>query len=110
MIRYIDNIDIDFDAYFDDYIGVTKTIGKEKEIIKLKFMYPRADYIKTKPLHLSQRIISDSKTELVIILDLIINKEFEAKILEFGKDIEVIEPQWFRNEISEILSLSCSKY
>ena len=39
-----------------------------------------------------------------------INKELESLILSFGDDIEVLEPEDFRNRIAEKIKLMNQKY
>ena len=41
--------DIDFQEYFDDFIGVTKA-GNDLEVVKIWASPEQASYIKTKPL------------------------------------------------------------
>ena len=48
--------------YFDDVIGVTVP-DKESETIIIRVNRKRYDYIKTKPLHLSQRLIEENRLE-----------------------------------------------
>lgn len=38
------------------------------------------------------------------------NRELEAIILGFGKDVEVLEPEHLRNEIIEIMKENCNNY
>jgi predicted DNA-binding transcriptional regulator YafY len=30
------------------------------------------------------------------------NRELEARVLEFGQDVEILTPQWFREKIDTI--------
>ena len=47
----------------------------------------------------SMKIIN--RAEGLIELKIILNKEFEALLLSFGDQVEVIEPLWFRDKIRE---------
>jgi predicted DNA-binding transcriptional regulator YafY len=59
----------------------------------------RFNYIKTKPLHLSQHVISEDNGHTTISINVKINKELIALILSFGSDIEVLSPASLRAEI-----------
>lgn len=60
-----------------------------------------------KPIHHTQKTDGLNHT---ITIEVIPNKELEAIILGFGRDVEVLEPDHLRNEIIEIIKESCEKY
>ena len=45
-----------------------------------------------------------------VFLTMIINQELEAAILQYGKDVCVIEPESLKNKISEILKEALNNY
>ena len=92
--------DIDFEEYFDDVIGVTVPEGDSEDVI-LRISKPRSEYIRTKPLHLSQRIVEENDNFAVVTINVKVNKELEALILSYGSDMEVLSPIGFRARISE---------
>lgn len=73
--------------YFKDIVGVTR-LDKPVEAIRLKFKKPRANYVLTKPIHTSQKVIEEGKTDITIEIRVIPNKELESIILSFGEDCE----------------------
>lgn len=97
-IDFIPNTDIDFDTYFDDVIGVTVPKAKAEPIL-LRFSGKRLQYILTKPLHQSQ--VCNNPESGVVSLKLIPNREFEALLLSYGPDVEVIQPDFLRKQIME---------
>jgi len=86
--------------YFDEIVGVSKPINAVSEKIRLRVFDASIDYVKTKPLHGTQKIISANKGVLELQLEVIPNKELMQLILSFGATIEVIEPSNLREEIS----------
>ena len=92
--------DIDFEEYFDDVIGVTVPEGDSEDVI-LRISKPRFEYIRTKPLHLSQRIVEENDNFAVVTINVKVNKELEALILSYGSDMEVLSPIGFRARIAE---------
>ena len=101
--------DVSFEDYFDDVIGVTVPEEDAEDII-IKVNKRRFNYIKTKPLHLSQRIIEEMPDHAVISINVKINKELEALILSFGDDMEVLAPDDFRSHIAEKINAMNLKY
>ena len=105
--EFIPNTTISLDEYFKDFVGVTKEDGP-KEIIQLQFAKKRFDYIQTKPLHYSQKIIDYSNK--IIEINVIPNKELRSMILSFGNDVEVLSPPHLRGQIATILKGALNKY
>jgi predicted DNA-binding transcriptional regulator YafY len=98
-IPYIVNTKIDFEEYFEDIIGVSVPINSKCEKIVLRISKELWPYIKTKPIHGSQKQKQIQDDYILISLELIPNFELCAKILSFGKEAEVIEPQSLRDDI-----------
>jgi predicted DNA-binding transcriptional regulator YafY len=96
-------------ALFDNIIGVTCTDDKPLEVI-LSFTPLQGKYIKSLPLHHSQEILADSKSELRIRLHIIPNFEFRQRILMLGPAVRVIEPQWLATEVQQSLQAALDRY
>lgn len=99
--------DIDFETYFDDVVGVS-VFPADKEIVRLQFSEHRFPYVATKAIHPSQRIVDNDQR--IIEISVILNKELEALILSFGKDVEVLAPESFRSRIQEVIRESYENY
>lgn len=98
----------DFDDYFYDIVGVSFPANRTIETVVLRFSPHRFPYIKAKPIHGSQKIISES--EGLIGLKLMLNRELESIILSFGDDVEVLEPIALRESILSKINNLCKKY
>lgn len=101
--------EVDFSEYFDDVIGVTVPDGDAEDIV-IKVTGKRFNYIRTKPLHLSQRIIEEAEGYAIISINVKVNKELESLILSFGDDMEVISPTSFRDRIAENIQAMNQRY
>lgn len=101
--------DMEFDEYFDDVIGVTVPEDNPEDIV-LRISKPRFEYIRTKPLHLSQRIVEENDHFAVVTINVKVNKELEALVLSFGSDMEVLSPEGFRARIAEKIKIMNQKY
>jgi predicted DNA-binding transcriptional regulator YafY len=86
---------IDFEAYFEDIIGVTNPEDRDVERIVLRFTTSRLPYVISKPLHGSQCLKDD-----LIHLELKVNRELISLLLSYGPDVEVFEPIRLRESIS----------
>ena len=101
--------EVDFSEYFDDVIGVTVPDGDAEDIV-IKVTGKRFNYIRTKPLHLSQRIIEEAEGYAIISINVKVNNELESLILSFGDDMEVISPTSFRDRIAEKIQAMNQRY
>lgn len=100
------NLEINFDEYFEDIVGVTLPTNKEVNKVLLKVDTNLWAYINSKPIHGSQKLKEKTDRYIIIELELIINYEIEALVLSYGGEIEVIEPLILRNNIrNKILEL-----
>lgn len=106
---YVPNTDFDFDTYFDDIIGVTvPDADVKKESIELRFAEGRYPYVVSKPIHPSQKVI-DPQTHIVSI-SVKPNRELYQRLFSFIPDVEVLSPEWLRNEIAERLKTALDKH
>jgi len=99
-IEFVDNLRFDFVDYFEDLIGIRKEKSVEPIKIILKFSKLMANYITTKPIHGSQKIISkESNGGLIVQIEVIPNPEVKNLIFSFREHIEVIEPEEYKEDI-----------
>jgi len=85
--------------YFQDCFGIIRpTDGEPKEVI-LSTDPEQAKYLKSFPLHESQRIIKDDDSECVIKLRIYITYDFVQELLSLGDTIKVIAPESLQKEL-----------
>ncbi|NLI79058.1 MAG: WYL domain-containing protein [Candidatus Riflebacteria bacterium] len=96
-------------AIFDKTIGVYHS-DEDPERIVLAFDQDQAVYLKSQPLHASQRILREDKEECVIELEVIPNFELQQRILMYGFSVKVLEPAWLAVEIRDILREAAERY
>ena len=101
--------DIDWHDYFYDIIGVTRIPGNEIQEVVLEFSRVSAPYVKTKPLHPTQKI-EEIDGKLIVRIKVIPNYELESQILSYGENVEVLEPADLKRRIETKLSESLSNY
>ncbi|MCH8555015.1 MAG: WYL domain-containing protein [Schleiferiaceae bacterium] len=100
-------INFDPEDYFHDVVGVTIN-SSSPVIVDLRVKKPRAYYIRTKPIHKSQKEVkgnADADSPYIEYrIRVIPNKELYATLLEFGPDLEVLTPDSVREEMRQLVS------
>ena len=81
--------------------GITNPEDEEPEEIILSFTPVQGKYVKTLPLHETQQILIDNKSELRLKLTLRYTHELLMELLSFGSNMKVLQPQWLADEIKE---------
>lgn len=94
---------------FKQTIGLVYSENKA-QIIVLSFTPTQGKYIKTLPLHSSQKIITDNEIEYRVSIEVIPNYELKQLILRHGDTVKVIQPEWFVDEIKENLKNALDRY
>ncbi|MFM2394414.1 MAG: hypothetical protein RLZZ546_2396 [Bacteroidota bacterium] len=107
-LSYIEDV-TDWDYYFSEIIGVSKVYQREEEEINLLFSEKQAPYIKTKPLHETQKQY-EHENGLLVKLKVIPNFELEQQILSFGESVQVLAPIELKNRITSRLQQALSNY
>ncbi len=82
----------DSSVFFQHSFGITQ-IDEEPVKVVLDFMGIQAAYIKTQPLHVTQKIKEENKDHLVIELHVTLTHELIEKLLSFGSGVKVIAPK-----------------
>jgi len=99
-LRYIENDKFNFSEYFDDVVGVTVFEDVEPVDVVLRLSPPQTPYVHTKPIHPSQKNKFRGDPSLISI-KVKPNEELIRKILSFGPEAEVLEPESLRQELKE---------
>ena len=96
-------------AYFSEYFGVlTDDTPMARVVIRAHRWTP--DYLRTLPLHHSQRELSSTADYTDFSLDLRPTADFLGKLLSHGDGIEVLEPQELRQKMREMIENTLRRY
>ncbi len=96
---------------FDQIIGLNYDGAPQPQYIELAVSRSQYKYLKTLPLHPSQRFVEKLLNGWVkIYLYLIPNYELKMQLLKLGDQVEVLNPESLREEIRGILERSLSLY
>lgn len=95
--------DFNPEEYFYDCYGIINDENIEPCTVKIKTNLYQAKYLRGLPLHHSQKEyeINDD----TIIFEYYIKPTFDLKkeLLSMGAEIEIVEPEWFREEMKNIV-------
>lgn len=97
------------DQKFEHAFGII-TDGTIPVKIKLWFSNAQADYIKSLPLHHSQKVVTENETECIIELYLSPTYDFVMELLSIGKEVKVLEPESLKKELIERLEATLKHY
>lgn len=94
---------------FDDVIGLVYSVHPLQKVV-LSFTKQQGNYIKTLPIHPSQKVLVDNEEELKVKLFIKPNLELIQRIMMYGEEVKVLEPQWIIEEIRSKLKSTLNKY
>ena len=110
--KYYENVDFNPDEYFKDLIGVTRKDTDAQPITIQFWADPRwSNYIRTKPLHASQkRITTNDDGSQVFQIQVIENPELYSTLMYYGPGIKVLSPDNVKTTIQQKLRDAAQLY
>lgn len=98
--------------FFDDLIGVTKHERLKTEHIVFIADRITAQYIQTKPIHISQKLVSrDRKTGWVTFeITVVANPELYSAMFAYADGVQIISPQRVVDEMKEAVGRLATNY
>lgn len=102
--------DIDIDEYFKYSFGIVGPNELNPESVVLSFRPIQGKYIKSLPLHSSQKVLVDDEIELKVKLNICVTHDFIMEILSHGDEVKVIRPKSLVKRLKKILQSSLEQY
>ena len=101
--HYLLDPEFDRQSFFEYSFGVHHAHGQQPEKVQLLFNTRQRPYLLSLPLHHSQKVLADNKNGLLMQIEIFCkgNNDFLGKILSYGDEVEVISPQYLKQEIKE---------
>ncbi len=97
------------EAYYSEYYGVTTDETPMAHVV-IRAHDWTPNYLRTLPLHHSQREIASTEHYADFSLDIRPTVDFVNELLKYGPGLEVLEPQSLREEIKQSLTDSLNRY
>lgn len=89
---FLQHKNFDPHTYFKDILGVTRNFAETPTRIIFWASAYHAPYIKTKPIHPSQKIVEEVKGGTHFSVDVIPNFELERELIGFGEGLKILSP------------------
>jgi predicted DNA-binding transcriptional regulator YafY len=101
-IKYVENPKFDSEHFFDNVIGVSTNINNYPRKIKFWASEEQSKYIKTKPLHHSQKVLEERPDgSCIFMINVVINFEMFSVFLSYGSGVKVLSPRVVVNYIEK---------
>jgi predicted DNA-binding transcriptional regulator YafY len=108
--RYQQANKINIEQSYRYCFGIINPIDDTPKEIIMSFNAFQGKYIKTLPIHESQKVIIDNEKETRIKLKLYITYDLIMEILSFGSNVKVIKPKSLINQIKQIHKNAFEQY
>ena len=102
--------DFDAEQYFNDFYGVITPDNMPTETVELSFTRFQGNYIKSLPMHPSQKILKDTEDELRVSLTIKPTLDFIMDLQYFGDNVKVLKPKWLADEIVRNFKHAIGRY
>jgi predicted DNA-binding transcriptional regulator YafY len=107
---FIQHKNFDPHTYFSNIIGVTRNVAEKSTTILFWASSYHAPYIKTKPIHASQKMVEEVKGGTHFSIDVIPNFELERELFGFGEGIKILSPNNMVRQIKRKVRLMKELY
>lgn len=98
------------ESYFKECFGIIHDDDCSLETVKLKVDSGQANYLRSLPMHPTQKEVERNDEYSIFTLYLRPTFDFQQEILWNGDAVEVLEPLWLREEIAEKVKAMWAKY
>lgn len=102
--------DFDIDEYYRDSFGIIIEEGVSCEHIVIKVANSQVKYLRSLPLHDSQRETTTTSEYSIFEYDLKPTYDFEQEILSHREDFEVLKPIFLRDRIKAVVQNMYKQY
>ena len=96
--------EIDIDALFINSFGIVSTLHENPEKIILTFKQRQGGFVKSLPIHHSQKILIDNDEEYKIEMTLVPTYDFYQELLTHAERLTIVEPSKVINEYLDFLN------
>ena len=109
-VHFPEDTDFDMDKMYQHCFGVIYPGEIEPQKIVLSFDPFQGNYIKSLPLHETQKILIDNDKEFRVSLNIYLTQDFIMEVLSYGETVKIIEPKSFAEEMKEVYHKALGQY
>lgn len=96
--------------YFYGFFGIIHDEDYEVETVVLRANATQANYLRSLPLHPSQVEHERNANHSIFVLQVRPTFDLQQELLRNGDALEVLQPQWLRKDMAEMLKRMCNNY
>ena len=96
--------------FFSDYFGIIVGTNCKPETVEIKVIAKQVKYFESLPLHESQTKVEETPDYTVFRYRIVPTFDFKQELLSQGPSVEVLTPDWFRDEIANDIAQMMQKY
>lgn len=85
--------------YFKYSFGISVSNHLKPEVISFFCKTQQAEYLKSQPLHHTQAILNITEEGCVFSIQVIPSFELKAQLLSYGSQIQILQPEWLKQEL-----------
>ena len=108
--KYVYSSDFSPAEFFAPYFGIIALTGEKPETIRLRVFDELKGYLKSLPLHHSQRIVEEADNHMDITVKVAPTFDFVQEILSHREQMEVIAPVSLRIELLDLIMKMRNRY
>ena len=108
--KYVYPSDFSPAEFFAPYFGIIALTGEKPETIRLRVFDELKGYLKSLPLHHSQRIVEEADNHMDITVKVAPTFDFVQEILSHREQMEVIAPVSLRIELLDLIMKMRNRY
>ena len=97
-------------AFFADYFGIIVGDNVKPSLLEIRATAEQAKYLESLPLHPSQTAIMVTPEYAIFQYRLVPTFDLKQEILSRGSTLEVLKPDWYRDEIIKELHKTLKNY
>lgn len=96
--------EVDVNQMFVNSFGIISTIGQKPETIILSFDYEQGKFVKSLPIHHSQKVLVDNDSEYRIELTLVPTYDFYQELLTHTGRMKILSPENVKTEYFDFIN------
>ena len=98
------------EVFFEGCFGIIHGVDCPMETVKLKVSAHQANYLRSLPLHASQKELVRTGEYSIFSVEVRPTFDFQQELLWNGDALEVLEPLWLRDDMAEIVKRMWNNY
>ncbi|MFN8278203.1 MAG: WYL domain-containing protein [Chitinophagales bacterium] len=107
--KTFDGKKFDAERFYKTVFGITAGQGEAEKIV-LSFTPAQGKYVLSQPLHHSQQVVKETKTETRLSLHVAVNTELVMQLLSYGAQVKVLKPASLAERMKREAELLMERY